>query len=99
MHSRKGKALAAVALALAVVGCSSSTATQAPATGAATQAPTTAPTPAPTKVTSINYWYWQDDVTDPTIQNLANAFEQLYGIHVNIQSSIAQPQFYQSLVN
>jgi multiple sugar transport system substrate-binding protein len=100
MHSRKGTAFAALALALAVVGCSSSTATPAPATaGTTTAGTTTAPTVAPTKVTSINYWYWQDDVTDPTIQNLANQFEQLYGIKVNIQSSIAQPNFYASLTN
>jgi multiple sugar transport system substrate-binding protein len=91
-------AAAALALAFAVVGCSTATST---ATSAATQAPgqTAAPTAEPTKVTSINYWYWQDDVTDPTIPNLAAQFEQLYGIHVNIQMSIAQPNFYQSLVN
>jgi len=50
-------------------------------------------------VESIDYWYWQDDVTDPTIQNLADQFEQIYGIRVNIRDSVAQPQFYDSLVN
>jgi len=104
MHLRTGKALAAMAVVLAVAGCSSSssssTPTAAPASGS-TSAPaeSSAPASEPTKVTSINYWYWQDDVTDQTIQNAANQFEQLYGIHVNIQSSIAQPNFYQSLVN
>lgn len=51
------------------------------------------------EVESIDYWYWQDDVTDPTIQNLADQFEQIYGIRVNIRDSVAQPQFYDSLVN
>ncbi len=103
MHVRTGKALTALALVLAVAGCSGSTATTAPAASAgATTAPaqTEAPaTEAPPKVDSINYWYWQDDVTDTTIRNLAGQFEQLYGIKVNIQDSIAQPNFYQSLVN
>jgi multiple sugar transport system substrate-binding protein len=99
MHSRK-MAAAALALAFAVVGCSSAAATPtaAPATQGTTA--TAAPTAAPTeKVTSINYWYWQDDTTDQTIYNLANQFEQLYGIKVNIQSSIAQANFYQGLTN
>ena len=100
MHPRTGKAIAAIAVILAVAGCSSSTPTTAPASGAsAAPVESSAPSSEPAKVTSINYWYWQDDVTDPTIQNLADQFEQLYGIHVNIQSSIAQPNFYQSLVN
>lgn len=103
MHSRTGKAIAVIAMALAVVGCSGTTATQAPATSGATAAPAATTAPAPSteavKVDSINYWYWQDDVTDTTIRNLAGQFEQLYGIHVNIQDSIAQPNFYQSLVN
>jgi multiple sugar transport system substrate-binding protein len=101
MHPRTGKALAALAVVLALAGCTG-TATNAPSTPGATTGPgeTTGPTPgASAKVTSINYWYWQDDTTDPTIRNLASQFEQLYGIHVNIQDSIAQPQFYQSLVN
>ncbi len=94
----------ATVVALVVAGCSSASTTPSPTTNAAsgapqTAAPTATPTAAPAKVTSINYWYWQDDVTDTTIQTLANQFEQLYGIHVNIQSSIAQPNFYQSLVN
>ena len=102
MHTRKSIALTAVALALAVVGCSSTATTPSPiASQAATQAATqtAAQTPSGTKVTSINYWYWQDDTTDPTIKNLAAQFEQLTGIHVNIQDSISQPNFYQSLVN
>lgn len=49
--------------------------------------------------TSIDYWYWQDDVTDTTIQDLADQFEQINGITVNIRDSVAQPQFYDSLVN
>ncbi len=48
---------------------------------------------------SIDYWYWQDDVTDTTIQDLADQFEQINGITVNIRDSVAQPQFYDSLVN
>ena len=100
MQLRTGKAIAAMAVVLAVAACSSSSPTTAPASGASSApAESSAPSTEPTKVTSINYWYWQDDVTDPTIQNLANSFEQLYGIKVNIQSSIAQPNFYQSLVN
>ncbi len=50
-------------------------------------------------VDSIDYWYWQDDVTDTTIQDLADQFEQVNGITVNIRDSVAQPQFYDSLVN
>jgi multiple sugar transport system substrate-binding protein len=107
MQTRKGIAIAAVALTLAIVGCSSASPTQTPG---ATQTPgqtagqtaaqtAAAQSPAGTKVTSINYWYWQDDTTDPTIKNLAAQFEQLTGIHVNIQDSISQPNFYQSLVN
>lgn len=100
MDSRTGKAVAALALTLVIAGCSAATPTTAPADSpGATTPPAATTAPEPTKVDSINYWYWQDDVTDPTIQNLADQFEQLYGIKVNIQSSIAQPNFYQSLVN
>jgi multiple sugar transport system substrate-binding protein len=102
MKTRKGMTIAAIALTLAVVGCASASSTGTPSASQAavqTAAATGAATPAPAKVTSINYWYWQDDTTDPTIKNLAGQFEQLTGIHVNIQDSIAQPNFYQSLVN
>lgn len=51
------------------------------------------------KVTSINYWYWQDDTTDQTMHQLADQFKQQTGITVNFQDSIAQPQFYDKLVN
>ena len=101
MQTRKGLAIAAIALTIAVVGCSSASSTAAPATQAPGQraVATAAQTPSGTKVTSINYWYWEDDTTDQTVKNLAAQFEQLTGIHINIQNSIAQPRFYQSLTD
>jgi multiple sugar transport system substrate-binding protein len=50
-------------------------------------------------VTTISYWHFQDVTTDRTIQTLAYQFEQKTCIHVAIQDSISQPNFYQSLVN
>jgi len=49
--------------------------------------------------TEIVYWYTQDDTTDPTVQNLADQFEEETGISVNIMDDIAQPDFFDSLVN
>lgn len=105
MGTRRGIAIVAMALTsmLAFGACAAGTATQAPAASAPTTE-TAAPGPAteapvaPT-VDSIDYWYWQDDVTDPTIPNLASEFEQITGITVNIRDSVAQPRFYESLVN
>ena len=78
-------AVAAIAVAaLALVGCSSGGATT----------PSAGP-----KVTSINYWYWQDVTTDQTINNLAAEFKKKTGITVNITDSVAYPQFYDKLVN
>lgn len=51
------------------------------------------------EVTSIEYWYWQDDVNDTTIYDLAKEFEAETGITVYFQDAIAQPRFYDALVN
>jgi multiple sugar transport system substrate-binding protein len=59
----------------------------------------TKPSSSSLKGTSINYWYWIDDTTDKTIVNLAADFEKKTGIHVNLDDSVAQPQFYDKLVN
>lgn len=50
-------------------------------------------------VTSIDYWYWQDDTTDKTMDTLAADFKAQTGITVNITANVAQPQFYDKLVN
>jgi multiple sugar transport system substrate-binding protein len=52
-----------------------------------------------TNVTSIEYWYWQDDTTDKTMDQLAADFKAETGITVNITANVAQPQFYDKLVN
>jgi len=49
--------------------------------------------------TEIDYWYWQDDTSDTTIQDLAEEFEAETGVVVNIMDDIAQPDFFDSLVN
>lgn len=49
------------------------------------------------EVTSIDYWYWIDDTTDTTIEDLAADFEAETGITVNLQQ-IPNPQFYDKLV-
>lgn len=49
--------------------------------------------------TEIEYWYWQDDTTDTTIQDLADQFEEETGITVNISDDVAQPDFFDALVN
>lgn len=70
--------------------------------------PTSAPPPSPGVTdsappdlsgTTIDYWYWQDDTTDTTIQDLADKFKTETGITVNIMDDIAQPDFFDSLVN
>jgi multiple sugar transport system substrate-binding protein len=88
MKFRKGMVVAAAALTavLALAGCS----------GGSGDAK---PTSSSLKGTSINYWYWIDDTTDKTIVNLAADFEAKTGIHVNLDDSVAQPQFYDKLVN
>src|SRR3954447_24023678 len=60
--------------------------------------------PEPTKSadlsgTTIDYWYWQDVTTDTTIHDLADKFKDETGITVNIMDNIAQPDFFDSLVN
>jgi len=55
--------------------------------------------PADLSGTTINYWYWQDVTTDTTIQDLATKFKAETGITVNIMDNIAQPDFFDSLVN
>jgi multiple sugar transport system substrate-binding protein len=89
MKFRRGIVVAAAvaATAIALVGCSSGGTTSPSAT------------PAGPKVTEINYWYWQDDTTDKTIANLALDFKKKTGITVNITANVAQPQFYDKLVN
>lgn len=56
-------------------------------------------TPPDLSGTTIDYWYWQDDTTDTTIQDLADKFKSETGITVNIMDDIAQPDFFDSLVN
>ncbi|WP_270886064.1 ABC transporter substrate-binding protein [Pedococcus sp. 5OH_020] len=51
------------------------------------------------KGTTINYWYWKDDTTDQTMNQLAAKFEAQTGIKVKIDDSVAQPKFYDKLVN
>lgn len=80
---RSAAAIALVATVVALAGCS----------GGSSSGDQDA------KVTSINYWYWQDDTTDQTVNNLADEFKKKTGITVHIQDSIAQPQFYDKLVN
>ncbi len=92
MKFKKGiVALAALAVtAVALGGCSSGTSPSPSASDGASAGP---------KVTSIDYWYWQDDTTDKTIANLALDFKKKTGITVNITDNVAQPQFYDKLVN
>jgi len=51
------------------------------------------------KGTTVNYWYWKDDTTDQTMNQLAAKFEAQTGIKVKIDDSVAQPKFYDKLVN
>ena len=85
MKFKRIMAVAAIAVSsmLVVSGCSS----------------TPAPSSSDSKVDSIEYWYWQDDTTDTTMQDLATQFEKKTGIAVHIQNAIAQPKFYDALVN
>lgn len=85
MKFKRIMAVAAIAVSsmLVVSGCSS----------------TPAPSASDSKVDSIEYWYWQDDTTDTTMQDLATQFEKKTGIAVHIQNAIAQPKFYDALVN
>jgi|GEM_PF-613150 len=48
---------------------------------------------------TINYWYWQDVTTDTTIQDLAKKFKAETGITVNLMNTVAQPDYFQTLVN
>lgn len=76
-----------VASALALTAC-----------GGTSNAPSGASSEGLSAVKSIDYWYWADDATDPTIINLAADFKQQTGITVNLQN-IPNPQFYDKLVN
>lgn len=94
-------AVAAVttAAALSLVGCGSSDNSNASNTATSSAAGASSNAPAGPKVTSINYWYWQDVTTDQTINNLAAEFKKKTGITVNITDSVAYPQFYDKLIN
>jgi multiple sugar transport system substrate-binding protein len=71
--------------------------------GGAAATPTTAPAAAGSTSnlsgTTINYWFWKDDPKSTVIEDIAKDFESETGIHVNLNSSIAQPDFFNSLVN
>lgn len=83
-------AFVGLAALLGVAGCAGETAPTASSEGATTSKE---------EVTSIEYWYWQDDVNDTTIYDLAKEFEAETGITVHFQDAIAQPRFYDALVN
>jgi multiple sugar transport system substrate-binding protein len=88
MKFRTGAVVAAVIVSIAALaGCSGASG------GGST------PSASSLKGTTINYWYWEDDTTDTTINRLAANFEQETGIKVNLDDSVAQPQFYDKLVN
>lgn len=82
-------AAAAIVSIVALAGC----------TGGSGSSGGSTPTATSLKGTTINYWYWEDDTTDTTINRLAANFEQQTGIKVNLDDSVAQPQFYDKLVN
>jgi multiple sugar transport system substrate-binding protein len=88
MKFKRGMVVAAATIAsvVALAGCSGTSSSP-------------SSTPKGEKVTSIDYWYWQDDTTDTTIKNLALDFKKKTGITVNITDNVAQPQFYDKLVN
>jgi multiple sugar transport system substrate-binding protein len=55
----------------ALTGCSGGDTTTSPTTASGGDAATSA---AASTTTEITYWFWQDDATDPTWQNLADEF-------------------------
>jgi multiple sugar transport system substrate-binding protein len=79
----------------ALIGVSACT----PTSGSGEEATTSDATTSEEAVTSIEYWYWQDDVSDTTIYDLAVDFEAETGITVHFQDAIAHPRFYDALVN
>lgn len=89
--------VASVAVAgVVLAGCGSGGDEPTPTEPSGDESPSEAPDLAGTE---IDYWYWQDDTTDTTIQDLADKFEEETGIVVNIMDDIAQPDFFDSLVN
>jgi multiple sugar transport system substrate-binding protein len=85
MKSRRGRLVAALlASVIALAGC-----------GVGSDEPSGQQS----DVTSIEYWYWQDDTTDKTMDQLAADFKAQTGVTVNITANVAQPQFYDKLVN
>lgn len=95
MKFRIGVAVFAPVLIATLAACSS--ASDGASAGAAAGA--SASSGGDIKGTTIAYWYWKDDTTDQTMNELAAKFEQQTGAKVKIDDSVAQPKFYDKLVN
>ena len=89
MNHRYGVVAAVAAVAVAALTACSSSAGGDTASAGATDL----------KGSTINYWYWKDDTTDQTMNQLATKFQEQTGITVKIDDSVAQPKFYDKLVN
>jgi len=80
MITRTG-VVCAIAAAVMLTGCSSSTPTP------GTSGSDTGSTPSSTGTVDITYWYWQDNATDQTWQQLADKFNASQSaVHVTMQS-------------
>jgi len=85
-----GAVAGAVVAGVVLAGCSG---------GGSPEQPVESAGPGDLAGTEIDYWYWQDDTSDTTIQDLADKFEEETGVVVNIMDDVAQPDFFDGLVN